>query len=108
MVQNLLGILPLLVIALLFFVLLIRPQMRRRRELLALQGSLKTGDEVMLTSGLYGTLVEVADDHVLVEIAPGTTVKVARGAVGQLSAPPDGPQESAPTSQLDQVEPEEY
>ena len=93
-----LSLLPLVAIALLFWLLLIRPQQRRQKELVRMQASLKVGDEVMLTSGIFGTLVEAADDRVHVEIADGVTVAVVRGAVGQVVQQPEatepGPEEN--------------
>ena len=80
--QDLAALLPFLAIALIFWLLVIRPQQRRARELRGMQQSLSVGDDVMLTSGVYGTLTEIDDETVRVEIAPGVTMKVARGAVG--------------------------
>ncbi|GAA1809194.1 hypothetical protein GCM10009795_063150 [Nocardioides hankookensis] len=74
--------LPLVGIVLLFWLFIIRPQSRRQKELRSMQSSLSVEDEVMLTSGVYATVREVEDDHVLVEIAEGVVIKVARGAVG--------------------------
>jgi preprotein translocase subunit YajC len=91
------GLLPIVAIALLFWLLIIRPASRRQRELRTMQGSLSVGDEVMLTSGVFAHVVEFADDHLLVEIAEGVTIKVARGAVGQIIQQPlvdDEPEEN--------------
>ena len=74
--------LPLIGIVLLFWLFIIRPQSRRQKELRSMQSSLSVGDEVMLTSGIFGSVQEVADDHVVVEIAEGVAIKVAQGAVG--------------------------
>ncbi|MDO9496011.1 MAG: preprotein translocase subunit YajC [Nocardioides sp.] len=79
---ELVQLLPLVGIALLFWLLVIRPASRRQRELTRMQSALSVGDEVMLTSGVFGTLVELAEDRVGVEIAPGVVIHVARGAVG--------------------------
>jgi preprotein translocase subunit YajC len=49
-----------------------------------MQGALKSGDEVMLTSGIFGRLVATEDDHVRVEVADGVTLKVARGAIASV------------------------
>ncbi len=84
---ELASLLPLVAIALLFWLLLIRPASKRQKELARMQGSLNIGDEVMLTSGIFGILRETADDHVRVEIAEGITIKVARGAVGTVVQP---------------------
>jgi len=80
-----LELLPLVGIALLFWLFIIRPASRRQKELSAMQRSLSVGDEVVLTSGVYGTVRQLEDDHVLVEIAEGVTIKVARGAIGNVT-----------------------
>jgi preprotein translocase subunit YajC len=74
--------LPLVGIVLLFWLFIIRPQSRRQKELRSMQSSLSVDDEVMLTSGVFATVREIADDHVKVEIAEGVVIKVAAGAVG--------------------------
>jgi preprotein translocase subunit YajC len=83
-VEGLVSLLPLVGIALLFWFLIIRPSQRRQRELGRMQSSLSVGDEVMLTSGVFGTLRSLGDDHVLVEVDDGVTLKVARGAIGSV------------------------
>jgi preprotein translocase subunit YajC len=83
-VQELTPVLFLVGIAVLFWLVLIRPQARRQRELAHMQSTLEVGDEVMLTSGVYGTLRSLDEDAVQVEIADGVTIRVARGAVGQV------------------------
>jgi preprotein translocase subunit YajC len=82
-VQGLEALLPFLAIALIFWLLLIRPQQRRAKQVQSMQQALDVGDEVMLTSGVLGTLTEVGDETVGLEIAPGVTIRVARGAVGR-------------------------
>ena len=79
--------LPLIGIALLFWLLLIRPQAKRQRELRGMQDSLTVGNEVILTSGIYGTVREVVDDDLRVEVADGVVIRVARGAIGALKRP---------------------
>src|SRR5215217_4218846 len=63
------------------WVLLIRPQ--RRRQLIQdnLISSLEPGDEVVTAGGIYGVIEDVEDADVLLEIAPGTTVRVAKRAI---------------------------
>jgi preprotein translocase subunit YajC len=88
--------LPLIGIALLFWLFIIRPQQRRQKELRTMQSALGTGDEIMLTSGVFATVQSVEDDHVRVEIAPGVTIKVARGAVGTIVTKTEQPDEDQP------------
>ena len=90
--MELLQLLPLLGVALLFYVLILRPAQRRSRELASMQSSLTVGDDVILTSGVHGTLAELGDDHVFVEIAEGVVIKVARGAIGNVHR--DAPEET--------------
>jgi len=96
-VQDLAGLLPLVVLALLFWFLLVRPQSRRRRELVHMQSTLEVGDAVMLASGIYATVRRLEDDVAWVEIAEGVTVKVARGAVGEVVREQAAPADAART-----------
>jgi preprotein translocase subunit YajC len=86
-VSELASLLPLLGIAVLFWALMIRPAQRRQRELRQMQSSLEIGDEVMLSSGIYGVLRSLDDERISVEVAPGVVVEVVRGAVGSKVAP---------------------
>ncbi|MBM9458795.1 preprotein translocase subunit YajC [Nocardioides sp. zg-536] len=71
-------------IALVFWLLIIRPASRRQKQMLELQNALAVGDDVMLTSGILATIVGTTDDHLEVEIAPGVVIRVVRGAVGSV------------------------
>jgi preprotein translocase subunit YajC len=86
-VPEIVSLLPLVGIALLFWLLLIRPAAKRQKELARMQSSLKPGDEVMLTSGILGTLRDTDGEHLRLEIADGVIIRVARGAVGSVVQP---------------------
>ncbi len=86
-VNNLLSILPLVGIAALFWLILIRPAQRRQRELGRMQGEVSVGDEVVLTSGVYGTVRDLHDDTLSLEVAEGVTLKVVRAAIGSVVRP---------------------
>jgi len=73
-----------------FYLLLWRPQQRRMAMVRALQGQLKQGDDVLTTSGIYGRVVRLGDDDAELEIAPGTVIRIARGAIGQVVTEPGG------------------
>ena len=78
---------PLLLIVLLFgvmYFMMIRPQQKRRREAQQMQSTLGPGDEIVTIGGLHGTVVDVADDVVTVEISPGVTVRFARPAIAKV------------------------
>lgn len=74
-------LLPIVLLAVAFWFLLIRPQRRRQQELMATQRSIDVGDEVMLSAGIFGRIAEIDEETLLLEVAPGVRVKVARGAV---------------------------
>ena len=77
----------LLIIALLFgfmYFVMIRPQQKQRRKAMEMQNSLGPGDEIVTIGGLHGTVRGVADDAVLLEIAPGVEVRFARPAIARV------------------------
>ncbi len=69
------------VFAVLMYVLLILPQQKRVKEQQALLRSLKEGDHVLTTSGVYGNIVEFEGPVLWLEVAKGVEIKVAREAV---------------------------
>ena len=95
--KSLASLLPFILIALVFWFLIVRPQRKRQQDLANTQATLGMGSEVMLGSGIFGTVVSLEDETLQLEVAPGTTVKVARQAVVRVisgpehAAPSDGP-----------------
>lgn len=84
--------LPLVLLALVFFLLIIRPMRARQRELSAvkrMQDALQPGARVMITSGIHGTIRTLDDDTIGLEVAPGVVITVARAAVAEVSEPTD-------------------
>ena len=79
--QELLGFLPALVIFALFWMLLIRPQMKQAKEQKAMQENLQKGDEVATTGGVLGKVSKVSDQFVALEIASNVTIHVQRQAI---------------------------
>jgi len=75
------------------YFLIIRPQQRRRKQTEAIQSALGRGDEIVTVAGLYGTVVEVDDKTVTLEVAPGVTNRYSRQAVAQVVTPADRPAE---------------
>ena len=81
---------PLLALVLMFglmWVVLIRPQQRRLRAHQAIVASLEPGDEVITAGGIYGTILSVDAESMLLEVADGVELRVLRAAVSQLVAP---------------------
>jgi preprotein translocase subunit YajC len=89
------GLLVILVLFGLFWLLLIRPQRRRAQAQNRLISSVEVGDEIVTAGGLYGTIVGVGDEELMVEIAPGTHVRIARRAVAAVIEPEEEEPEDA-------------
>ncbi len=79
------AFLPLLLMGVVFYFLLIRPQSQRRRAQMQMQSDVQVGDEIVTTAGIYGTITEIDDDFgiVTVEVAPNTDIRMARAAIAQ-------------------------
>ena len=79
------AFLPLLLMGVVFYFLLIRPQNQRRRAQLEMQSDVEVGDEIVTTAGIYGTITDIDDDFgiVTVEVAPNTDIRMARAAIAQ-------------------------
>ncbi|MGB9736067.1 MAG: preprotein translocase subunit YajC [bacterium] len=73
--------LPLIIIFFIFWLLLIRPQQKRVKKHQEFLSSLKKGDEVITSSGIFGRITGIADNAVTIEIADGVKIKVEKGHI---------------------------
>ena len=80
-----LGYLLILLLPFLMLVFIIVSQRRRSQQVRALQESLAVGDEVLTTSGLYGTIVVLDDTVATLDVGAGTTLRYDRRAIGMRS-----------------------
>ncbi len=82
-------IIPVAILLIAVWFLVLRPQQRQATQRRQMEQALTQGAEVMLTSGIYGTVADKTDDYVLVTVADGVTLKVAPGAVGRVVPKPE-------------------
>jgi preprotein translocase subunit YajC len=75
------SFLPIILIFVIFYFLLIRPQQKTKKEHQNLLGNLKVGDNVLTTGGIYGRITGIKDDKLTVEISDKVRVKVNRGHI---------------------------
>ena len=75
------ALLPMLLIFGVFYLLLIRPQQKKQRQLQATIAELKTGDRVVTTGGIIGTITAVRDTSFLIRSADKSILEIARSAV---------------------------
>ncbi|MGA0383054.1 MAG: preprotein translocase subunit YajC [Arenicellales bacterium] len=81
---SLFSLLPLVVIFVLFYFLLIRPQQKRAKQHKEMVAALKKGEEIVTNGGLLGKVTDVDDNFVTVEIASGLNVRIQRQAIAQV------------------------
>jgi preprotein translocase subunit YajC len=77
-------LLPLVLIFVVFYFLLIRPQTKRAKEHREMVGKLQAGDEVVTNGGMLGRITEVGDNFMTLEIATNVSIKVQKTQVSQL------------------------
>ncbi len=76
------SMLPLVIVFIVFYFLLIRPQQKRQKEHKEMVGKMAIGDEVVTAGGVLGKVTEVKDNFVRVEISDGVNVIVQRQTIG--------------------------
>ena len=80
---------PLVLIFIVFYFLLIRPQQQARKRHMEMIAALKKGDVVVTSGGLIGKVKSVQDDEVRVELAPNVDVRVVRGTIAEVRSKTD-------------------
>ncbi len=85
--SNLMNFLPLILIFLVFYVLIIRPQQKKVETQDKMIKALQRGDRIVTSSGIHGKIVKLeGDDNVILEIADNVNIKIVRSHVGSLAA----------------------
>jgi|SRR5271169_5275264 preprotein translocase subunit YajC len=82
--MDILSLLPLILMFVLLYFLLLRPQMRRAKEQKQMIASLQKGDEVVTAGGTLGKVTKVSDSYVNVEIAPNVEITVTKPSIQTL------------------------
>ena len=82
--MDILSMLPLILMFVLLYFLLLRPQMKRAKEQKQMVASLQKGDEVITSGGTLGRLTKVSDNYVSLEIAPGVEITAQKSAIQTL------------------------
>lgn len=83
--QGLIGILmPFIVVGVLFYFMILRPQQKQQKERQAMLDSLKKGDKIVTAGGIYGELVALKEDYVTLKIADKVEIKMARSGINHV------------------------
>jgi preprotein translocase subunit YajC len=86
---GLAQLLPLVLIIVVFYVLLIRPQQKRQRQLQETISSLKIGDRVVTTGGIIGVITTIRDTSFLIRSADKSIIEIARSAIADIEREPE-------------------
>ena len=74
--NGLMNFLPLILIIVVFWFFMIRPQMKRQKELKNFRDSLKKGDKIVTTGGIYGKVLEIGDYYIIMEVEGQNRLKL--------------------------------
>ena len=93
--MDILSLAPILLLVVAFYFLLIRPQKNRQKKHAEMVSAVAPGTEVMTTAGIFGTVREVTDEALSLEIAPGPVIRIMPGAVSKVIPPTVSPMDDA-------------
>jgi len=79
--NALVTFLPLILVFVVFYFFMIRPQMKKQKEMTNYRNSLKRGDKIITTGGLYGRVLEVKDNYVFIDAGGDVKLKVDKNAL---------------------------
>jgi preprotein translocase subunit YajC len=82
--SDLMAFLPMILIFVVFYFLLIRPQQKKAKEHRTMLAALQKGEEVVTAGGVVGKVSKLSDQYATIEIAPGVEISVQRSAIAQL------------------------
>ncbi len=82
--SNLMSFLPIILMFVVLYFLMIRPQMKRQKEQKSMMDALAKNDEVVTAGGMLGKVTKVADGYVTLEISTGTEIIVQKSAITML------------------------
>lgn len=86
---GLMGFLPIILIFVIFYFLMIRPQQKKAKEHKAMLDSLKKGDKVITSGGIYGLIEEVRPNTITLKVAENVKIKFGRGYIAGLQGTED-------------------
>ncbi|HOU02200.1 MAG TPA: preprotein translocase subunit YajC [Bacteroidales bacterium] len=79
--NPLVTLLPLVLVFVIFYFFMIRPQMKKQKEMNNYRNALKRGDKVITTGGLYGRVLEVKDNYIMMDAGGDVKLKVDKNAL---------------------------
>lgn len=84
--ETLIGLMPLIIMFVIFYFLLIRPQQNRQKERNAMLDNLKKGDEIVTLGGIHGTITDIDEETIVVRVADSVKLKFERSAASYVKS----------------------
>ena len=75
---------PLILIFVIFYFFLIRPQQRKAKEHKKMVAALKVGDEIATSGGIYGKIIKLTESYAMIKISNNTEIKLQRNSINQI------------------------
>ena len=104
--QSTMSIVLIVGLIVIFYFMLIRPQQKRMRQQMELMNNLRAGDEVLTSAGIYGTITEIEEDTVLLEVSEDVEIRVAKSSISRTFTVREEPEEK-PAEEEEGEEPAE-
>jgi preprotein translocase subunit YajC len=79
--NPIMAFLPMILIIAVFYFFMIRPQMKKQKEVAAFRNSLQKGDKVVTTGGIYGKILELKDNYVILQVDDNVKIRVDKSAL---------------------------
>jgi preprotein translocase subunit YajC len=92
--DTLMGLLPIILMFVILYFLMIRPQMKKAKEHKTMIEALQKGDEVVAAGGILGKVAKISDTYIVLDIAPNVSIQIQKNAIGILL--PKGTLKDAP------------
>ena len=80
--NPLVGLIPIALVLAIFYFVLLLPMRKRQRKIADFQSNLKAGDQIVTTSGIYGTIAKIREKTVVLEVADRVRIEVSKTAIG--------------------------
>lgn len=87
--QTVLGLVPILAIVVIFYFLVILPTRKRQKKIDEMIANLKSGDKVITTGGIYGTIDRIKETTLMLKVADQVKIEIAKNAVAALQSQSD-------------------
>jgi preprotein translocase subunit YajC len=88
------ALIPFILVFVIFYLLIIMPQRKKQKRHMEMVNNLKSGDRIITTGGIHGTIMGVQKDRIELKIAANVKIEITKSAVGVILAPGQAPEKT--------------